>query len=126
MGEDLTNLTRALLVHATMGTKANQFASQSNGASRGDCAESTEASAIALVTRNGPQEDAGADAEMSFVVPDRPRLRFWIRGITGTIQLLLLVATITNIIAVVQWRSTVEDGSNLALVQQLRCVARSF
>ena len=123
MGEDLTNLTRALLVHATIGTKeGDPVATSPNPPPNRELArvESTKSSAIVTVTPNPPEGDPERGLETFLEVPDRPRVRAWIRWIGATIQILLFLATMANVVAVVLWRITVEVGANMAIVLQLR------
>ena len=116
MGQDLTNLTRALLVHATMGSEKTSSPSevlQADG--QGKQTDSTEA--IALATRKSAQVEV---IESGTVMEDLPHMRARTRKAALVIQLSFWAATILSIVAGVDWQNTIKNGRNAQLVQQLR------
>ncbi|KAI0326337.1 hypothetical protein GY45DRAFT_1259180 [Cubamyces sp. BRFM 1775] len=114
IGQDVTNLFRALLVSTTFSTAGPEAQSSSPARSAGSSVAGSSGD-----VRPSPGRHRG-DEEQGKAQKDQPELRKWIRGCFGIMAILFLAAVALGIIAGVDFKSAMQSGANADLVRQTR------
>ncbi|KAI0687962.1 hypothetical protein C8T65DRAFT_127572 [Cerioporus squamosus] len=114
LGIDLLQLTRALLVNATKGSKvlANEARANKNGKPDSLEVRGSEASFLT-------DSDRSTTVEGFAGLEDLPHLRAWIRRIGLAAAILFWVTIILGIVAGVYYQGALHSGANAELVRQL-------
>ncbi|KAJ8473866.1 hypothetical protein ONZ51_g7590 [Trametes cubensis] len=133
IGQDVTNLFRALLVSTTFPTAGSEAASPPSAHSAGTSVAMQASSAGSSVDARqstapygGDEEQGKAPSSQQLVCvaqeahEDQPVLRKHIRTCFGIMSILFLAAVALGIVAGVDFKSALQSGANSDLVRQTR------